>query len=83
MAVLKAKEVSKMSQKDREDKLKDLRHELIRANVTANKANAKTKEIKKAISRILTATNLQKLASLKEKQSMFNKTSKEPLLNKK
>ena len=54
MAILKAKEASKMSEKEREEKLKDLKLELIRANVTANKANAKTKEIKKAISRLLT-----------------------------
>jgi ribosomal protein L29 len=67
MAVLRAKEVTKMTDKDRKEKLKDLRMELIRANVTANRTNAKTKEIKKAISRLLT----------------FNKASKNPLLNKK
>jgi len=54
MAVLKAKEVRKMTEKDREAKLKELKLELIRASVTANKTNAKTKEIKRAISRLLT-----------------------------
>lgn len=43
-----------MNDKERSDRLKDLRLELIRAQVTANKTNAKTKEIKKAISRIIT-----------------------------
>ncbi|MFH1290133.1 MAG: hypothetical protein ABIH92_01875 [Nanoarchaeota archaeon] len=65
MAILKASEVKKMNEKDKEDKLKELKLELIRANVTANKANAKTKEIKKAISRLFTA--------MKDKK--FNKAS--------
>jgi ribosomal protein L29 len=54
MAVLKTKEIKNLSQKDRDSKLAELKLELVKANVTANKTNAKTKEIKKAISRILT-----------------------------
>ena len=54
MAVLKAKEVAKMDKKTKEEKLKELKMELIKANVTAHKTNAKTKEIKRAISRIYT-----------------------------
>ena len=54
MSILKAKDVAKMSQKERESKLKELKLELIKANVTANKTNAKTKEIKRAISRLNT-----------------------------
>ena len=54
MAVLKAKEVARMDKKTRDSKLKELKMELIKANVSANKQNAKTKEIKKAIARILT-----------------------------
>ena len=54
MAILKAKDIRKMSKKEREDKFKDLKMELIKANVSANKANAKTKEIKKAIARLIT-----------------------------
>jgi ribosomal protein L29 len=60
MAILRAKEVKNMDKKLRDEKLKDLKMELIKANVTANKTNAKTKEIKKAISRILTANKLTK-----------------------
>lgn len=54
MVVLRAKEVAKMDAKMRTEKLKDLRMELTKAHVTANKTNAKTKEIKRAIARILT-----------------------------
>lgn len=54
MAVLRYADVKKMSEKDRETKLKDLKMELIKASVTANKQNAKTKEIKKAIARLFT-----------------------------
>ena len=67
MAILKAKEVSKMSRKDRDDKLKELRMELVRANVTANKTNAKTKEIKRAISRLITFNNISKERELNKK----------------
>ena len=69
MAILKSKEINKMTEKDRKDKLKELKLELIRANVTANKTNAKTKEIKKAISRLFTYK--------------FNKSSKETSLRNK
>ena len=54
MAILKTKDIVKMDKKSRESKLKDLKMELIKANVVANKTNAKTKEIKKAIARLMT-----------------------------
>lgn len=63
MALLKTKDIAKMNEKDREEKFKELKLELVRASVTANKANAKTKEIKRAISRLIT----------------FNKSAKEAL----
>ena len=56
MAVLKSKDIVKMNEKEREEKLKELKQELIKANVSANKSGkVKVKEIKKAIARILTA----------------------------
>ena len=61
MAILRAKEVAKMSEKERKDKLADLKVELVKANVVANKTNAKTKEIKRAISRILTSMKTQRI----------------------
>ena len=54
MAIIKSKDILKMSKEDQATKLKELKLELIRASVTANKQNAKTKEIKRAISRLNT-----------------------------
>ncbi|MDO8459836.1 MAG: 50S ribosomal protein L29 [Nanoarchaeota archaeon] len=59
MAVLKAKEVKRMSREERNAKLQELRFELVKAGVTANKTNAKTKEIKRAIARLLTINKSQ------------------------
>lgn len=58
-------EVKKMDAKKRAEKLKDLKLELSKANVTANKQNAKTKEIKRAIARILTFNKSEKSEELK------------------
>jgi len=60
MSLLKYSELKKMDNKTREIKLKELKVELSRANVAANKTNSKTKEIKKAISRILTVINAER-----------------------
>lgn len=60
MAILKVKDIEKMNSKEREEKLKELKLELIKANVTANKTNAKTKEIKRTISRLLTLRKFTK-----------------------
>lgn len=54
MTLLRYKDISKLNEKERSEKLKELKIELIKAGVTANKTNAKTKEIKKAISRLIT-----------------------------
>jgi ribosomal protein L29 len=60
MALIRNKDVEKMNDKERFEKLKELKLELTKANVTANKTNAKNKEIKKAIARILTFNKSQK-----------------------
>ncbi|MBI2630170.1 50S ribosomal protein L29 [Candidatus Pacearchaeota archaeon] len=58
MAIIKNKEIKNLQKKDIEEKLKELRMELVKKNVTANKSGKiKTKEIKKAIARILTLLN--------------------------
>ena len=54
MAILRAKDAKNMSHKERNEKLQELRFSLIRGKVTANKANAKTKETRKSIARLLT-----------------------------
>jgi len=66
MVLLRNKDISKMEKKERADKLKELRLELIKANVTANKTNAKTKEIKRAISRLMTFDKSGKEVSKKK-----------------
>ncbi len=66
MAIIKYKDVSRMNGKERNDKLLDLRRELIKSNVASQKSNAKTKEIKRAIARILTFNNSSK--ELKKKK---------------
>jgi ribosomal protein L29 len=66
MAILRVREISKMDSKTRKEKLGDLRMELVKANVTANKQNAKTKEIKRAISRILTSEKTNKVTEADE-----------------
>ena len=67
MAVLKSKEIKKMNADERESKLKELRVELTKSSVTANKASAKPKEIKRAIARILTINTSDKKEALNKK----------------
>lgn len=54
MSLLRAKDASKMSLEERNKKLSELSLELVKANVTAHKSKAKTKEIKRAIARLHT-----------------------------
>ena len=61
MGILRAKDISKMPEKERITKLKELKFELVKASVTANKTNAKTKELKRAISRLITFSNINLL----------------------
>ncbi len=71
MAILKSKDIQKLSANDKKQKLKDLRLELVKANVSANKSGGKTKEIKRAISRLLTSMNREKLnKSAKGKEAL-------------
>ena len=59
MSLLKFKDAKKMSQSEQKEKLSELKLALVKANVTANKTKAKTKEIKIAISRLLTINSDQ------------------------
>ncbi len=60
MAILRMKDIRKMKEKEIEEKLKELKFELTKGSVTANKAKAKTKEIKRAIARLLTFSKSSK-----------------------
>lgn len=65
----KFKEMEKMDTKTREEKLKELRLDLIKKSLTANKGNkGKAKEIKKAIARLLTINTIQNKKVLDKKQ---------------
>ena len=71
MAILKAKEIEKMPDKEREDKLKELKLELIKANVAANKSGKiKIREIRRTIAKILT---LKAKSKNKDKKPEKNK----------
>jgi len=60
MALLRLEDIKKMDKKARNEKIKDLRLELVKANVTAHKSAAKTKEIKRTIARLITFNNTDK-----------------------
>ena len=68
MAVLRSKDISKMDSKSRNEKMKDLRMELIRAKIGTKKTTAKTKEIKRAIARIHTFNVADNKVKLMEKK---------------
>ncbi|MAE49879.1 50S ribosomal protein L29 [Candidatus Pacearchaeota archaeon] len=55
------KDVKSLSAEEQKKKIKELRLELIKANVTANKTNAKTKELKRALARLLTVSKTEKI----------------------
>ena len=61
MAILKSKEVSKMSEKERNEKIKDLKMELMKDKVNLGKGGKiKINEIKKTIARLHTFNRLNK-----------------------
>jgi len=61
MAILKTKDISKMSEKEIKTKIKDLKMELLKGQVSANKGGKiKIREIKKTIARLLTFNRLNK-----------------------
>lgn len=59
MAILKSKDISKISQKEIEEKIKDLQMELIKNQISSGKGGKmKTREIKRTIARLLTFNKL-------------------------
>lgn len=61
MAILRVKEIAKMNEKEIEEKLKELKMELIKSKVSAAKGGKlKIKEIKRTIARLLTFKGLNK-----------------------
>ncbi len=67
MAILKSKDISRISQKEIEEKIKDLKMELIKNQISSGKGGKmKTREIKRTIARLLTFNKLN-LVDKKEK----------------
>ena len=67
MAIIRKSEVKKMSKKDLDEKIKELRLELVKAGVTAKRATAKTRELKRALARCIFMNNsVKKEAPKKE-----------------
>lgn len=61
MAILKAKDISKMSNSEREGKIKDLKMELMKEKVNLSKGGKmKVREIKRTIARLITFNRLNK-----------------------
>jgi ribosomal protein L29 len=54
MAVLTVKQIKEMKDDEKEKKLKELKIELIKSKVNQGQGSSKSKQIKKAIARILT-----------------------------
>lgn len=61
MAIVKAKDAAKMDIKSRNERLNELRLELMKSQVGAQKSAGKTKEIKRAIARLKTFNSAKKL----------------------
>jgi ribosomal protein L29 len=67
MAIIKNKEIEKLSEKEITGKLKDLKLELVKSGLPNSKSKLRPKEIKKAIARILTFNRLNKKESIEQK----------------
>lgn len=66
MAVVKAKDAAKMDTKQRIDRLKELKLELMKSKAGTQKSSGKTKEIKRAIARLHTFNVANKAAGKKK-----------------
>ena len=61
MAILKSKDISSMSNNERESKIKDLKLELIKEKISLSKGGKmRIKEIKRTIARLMTFNRLNK-----------------------
>jgi ribosomal protein L29 len=61
MAIIKNKEILKMSEKEIQEKINELKMELIKEKVASTKGGKlKTREIKKTIARLLTFDRINK-----------------------
>ena len=76
MAILKSKEIAKMQSKEIEEKIKELKMELIKEKVSSAKGGKlKTREIKRTIARLLTFNRLNKKPENPKKDTVAEKKS--------
>jgi ribosomal protein L29 len=68
MAILRIKDIVKMNDKEFSTKLKDLKTELIKANIKGKTSGSKSniREIKRTIAKILTIKKLNKIKGAKK-----------------
>lgn len=67
MAILRTKDIKRMSKSERDKKFEELKFELVKAKVSASKSgSSKMREIKKTMARILTLNNFKENKSSKE-----------------
>ena len=67
MAIIRAKDAVKLTQDERNAKIKELQFELVKSNVTAQKTKSKTKEIKRTLARLYTMNNINKAQEVAKK----------------
>ena len=68
MATLKAKDIKRMPQEERNKKIEELKFELVKAKANASKSGtSKARDIKKIIARIFTLNNQEKMGVEKNK----------------
>lgn len=67
MALIRVNDIAKMNVQERFSKIKELKMELVKANVTAHKSSAKTKEIKRALARLYTFNNVPNMGEALKK----------------
>ncbi len=66
MALIKRQDIAKMNDTEVTSRLKELKLELAKAHVTAHRATAKTKEIKRTIARLMTRRASTQLEAYKK-----------------
>jgi len=77
MAILKSKDISKISKKEIEEKIKDLKIELIKNRISSGKGGKmKTREIKRTIARLLTFNRKQTFGKGCDPKITFSKKVK-------
>jgi len=60
MAILRSKEIAKMNENERKDKMQELKIELVKASIKNKATKSNPKEIKRTIARLMTFNTANK-----------------------